>query len=441
MRDGPVGMPNPLKGLLGIGINAGLGALASWAGAGAVWVLHELGKFISYTTAPELTSHWFGSDYKTMLYLATAVILPMACIGAIQSVVRQSPALLLRSFLVHLPLAILMMFVAVQLVHLGLSLTDALSNALAGGTASTTRNLLISISDIFGKDTPSQAPAFVLFIFGIVVTVCGLILWLELVVRTAAITAATLFLPLGLATFAWPALSHWCRRLAETIAALILSKLVVVAILVLGASAVGSSVNGHGAFSAAITGIALLILSVFAPFTLFKLVPAIEGSAANHLEGARSRVSHVAGTPVRAGRMVASLAAGAAASGAGAGAAGAGAGVGAGAASGLEQGGASGPGSSALAGLRYSSNGVTADSSVKALAVQHERAEILGMPAKMIDEKIAEQRRDGASDTEAIRAVGVMIDEYAGTSSVGQGGGMAGTTRDGDAVNLQKVSM
>ena len=84
---------------------------------------------------------------------------------------------------------------------------------------------------------------------------------------------------------------------------------------------------------------------------------------------------------------------------------------------------------------------MTADSSVKALAVQHERAEILGMPAKMIDEKIAEQRRDGASDTEAIRAVGVMIDEYAGTSSVGQGGGMAGTTRDGDAVNLQKVSM
>ncbi|MCL4433806.1 MAG: hypothetical protein M1399_03425 [Actinobacteria bacterium] len=439
MRDGLVEMLNPLKGLLGIGINAGLGALASWAGAGAVWVLHELGKFMSYTTEPELTSHWFGSDYKTMLYLATAVILPMACIGAIQSVVRQSPALLLRSFLVHLPLAMLMMFVAVQLVHLGLSLTDALSNALAGGTASTTRNLLVSISDLFGKDAPSQAPAFVLFVFGVVVTVCGLILWLELVVRTAAITAATLFLPLGLATFAWPALSRWCRRLAETIAALILSKLVVVAILVLGASAVGGSVNGHGAFSAAITGIALLILSVFAPFTLFKLVPAIEGSAANHLEGARSRISHVAGTPVRAGRMVASLAAGGTASGAGAGV-GVGVGVGAGAVSGLEQGGVSGPGSSALAGLGYSSNGVTPDSSVKALALQHERAEILGMPAKMIDEKIAEQRREGASDTEAIRAVAVMIDEHAGTSPVGQGGGMAGTARDSDAVNLQKVS-
>ncbi|MHB8264199.1 MAG: hypothetical protein ACYDGY_10750 [Acidimicrobiales bacterium] len=431
-----VGMLDPLKGLLDIGINTGLGALASWAGGGAVWILHELGKFISYTTAPELTSNWFGSDYRTMLYLATAVILPMVCIGAVQSVIRQSPALLLRSFLVHLPLAILMMFIAVQLVHLGLSVTDALSNALAKGSGSTTRNLLVSISDLFAKGTGVQAPAFVLFVFGIVVTICGLILWLELVVRTAAISAATLFLPLGLATFAWPALSHWCRRLAETIAALILSKLVVVAILVLGTSAIGSSVNGRGAFSAGITGIALLILSVFAPFSLFKLVPAIESSAANHLEGARNRISHVAATPVRAGRFVAGLAASGATAGAGAGvgaAGSAGSGVGAGATgavvSGVGQSGTGGSGSSGLANIPYSSNRVMPDSTVQAMAGLHKRAGSLGISAQAIDEKVAEQRRQGASDTDTLDAVRTMIDEYAATGPVGKAASEDGTQK------------
>ncbi len=327
-------MSNPLGSLLGMGISAGFGALASWASSGSVWILHELGKFMSYTTSPEVTSSWFGGDYATMIYLAMMVVLPMFCVGAIHAVIRQSPALLLRGFLVHLPLAILMMFVAVQLVHLGLSVTDTLSNALLKSSGSTTKHLLNSAVTVFSAGSAFQAPSFVVFIFAIVVTICGFILWMELVVRSAAITVATLFFPLVLAAFTWPALSRWCRRLAETVAALILSKLVVVAILVLGVSAVGSSVGGSSSYAAGITGIALLILSVFAPFSLFKLIPAIEGSAANYLEGARGRITHTAAVPVKAGKFVTGLAltggssAGAGAAGAGtAGAGAAGAGV------------------------------------------------------------------------------------------------------------------
>ncbi|MCL5885506.1 MAG: hypothetical protein M1280_00500, partial [Actinobacteria bacterium] len=298
-------MINPLSSLMGMGISAGFGALASWASSGSVWILHELGKFMSYTTSPEVTSSWFGGDYSTMVYLAVMVALPMFCIGAIHAVIRQSPALLLRGFLVHLPLAILMMFVAVQLVHLGLSVTDTLSNALLKSSGSTTKHLLNSAITVFSVGSAFQAPSFVVFIFAIVVTICGFILWMELVVRAAAITVATLFFPLVLAAFTWPALSRWCRRLAETVAALILSKLVVVAILVLGVSAVGSSVGGGSSYAAGITGIALLILAVFAPFSLFKLIPAIEGSAANYLEGARGRITHTAAAPIRAGKFVA----------------------------------------------------------------------------------------------------------------------------------------
>ena len=53
--------------------------------------------------------------------------------GIIQSIYRQSLSSLLRSVLVNVPLAVLLTAVAVKLVQLGLSLTDAMSNAVAHG--------------------------------------------------------------------------------------------------------------------------------------------------------------------------------------------------------------------------------------------------------------------------------------------------------------------
>ncbi len=405
-------MINPLSSLMGMGISAGFGALASWASSGSVWILHELGKFMSYTTSPEVTSSWFGGDYSTMVYLAVMVALPMFCIGAIHAVIRQSPALLLRGFLVHLPLAILMMFVAVQLVHLGLSVTDALSNALLKSSGSTTKHLLNSAITVFSVGSAFQAPSFVVFIFAIVVTICGFILWMELVVRAAAITVATLFFPLVLAAFTWPALSRWCRRLAETVAALILSKLVVVAILVLGVSAVGSSVGGGSSYAAGITGIALLILAVFAPFSLFKLIPAIEGSAANYLEGARGRITHTAAAPIRAGKFVAGLAVtGGGSAGAGAAGAGAGAGVLAGAQGSsqspmdkvpfISSGGGMGAGSAGIGGVGGGSGGTGSGGTgegIGGLIPVFEEAEERGIPAGMVKDTIMNLRSQGTPE-------------------------------------------
>ena len=407
-------MINPLSSLMGMGISAGFGALASWASSGSVWILHELGKFMSYSTSPEVTSSWFGGDYSTMVYLAVMVALPMFCIGAIHAVIRQSPALLLRGFLVHLPLAILMMFVAVQLVHLGLSVTDALSNALLKSSGSTTKHLLNSAITVFSVGSAFQAPSFVVFIFAIVVTICGFILWMELVVRAAAITVATLFFPLVLAAFTWPALSRWCRRLAETVAALILSKLVVVAILILGVSAVGSSVGGGSSYAAGITGIALLILAVFAPFSLFKLIPAIEGSAANYLEGARGRITHTAAAPIRAGKFVAGLAVtGGGSAGAGVGAAGAGAGtVALAGAQGSSQspmdkvpfissGGGMGAGSAGIGGVGGGSGGTGSGGTgegIGGLIPVFEEAEERGIPAGMVKDTIMNLRSQGTPE-------------------------------------------
>ena len=123
--------------------------------------------------------------------------------------------------------------------------------------------------------------------------IVAFVLWLELAVRSAAIAAASLFLPLALVGLAWPATSHWARRLGETLAALVLSKLVIASVLALAAGLLGSSSGVSGV----VEGVALLAVAAFAPFALLKLVPAVEAGAVAHLEGLGRR-------PVRAGQQL-----------------------------------------------------------------------------------------------------------------------------------------
>jgi hypothetical protein len=96
-----------------------------------------------------------------------------------------------------------------------------------------------------------------------------------------------------MATLVWPSVAHWCRRLVETLTALILSKFVIVATLSLAAGAVGSGTAGTGdagsGFASVLAGGALLVLATFVPFSILRLIPMVEAGAVGHLEGARQR--------------------------------------------------------------------------------------------------------------------------------------------------------
>jgi len=305
---------------LGGTVSAIFDAAGQWVAGGAVWLLGQVGHVLSATTSVDLGSGWFQEHYQVMAALSAAVILPMTCAGVISAVYRQDASMLVRGLLVKLPLALLFTGVSVELVRLGLAVTDDLSaRVLSTGGVDTARVLQPVGSFLAGAGlaTAGAVPAFVIFVGALLVAVSSLALWLELVVRAAAVAAATLFLPLALAGLVWPAVSHWCRRLAETIAALVLSKLVVAAVLSLAAGAVAGGVSGvgsgdvSGGFAAVVTGIALLVIATTAPFVLLRLVPAIEAGAVLHLEGARHRLQHAAGAPVRTGAFALQLASGA----------------------------------------------------------------------------------------------------------------------------------
>lgn len=283
---------------------AALDAAGQWVVTGAVWLLGRVGQVLSATTSVGLDTAWFRTHEAVMAGLGAAVVVPMVCCAAIQAVVQQSTSMLLRSFLLYLPLSVLLTGVAVTLVRLGLALTDALSAQILAGAGVQGADALSPLGvALAGGATGPGGPGFVTFAGGLLLALAALVLWVELAVRAAAVAVAVLFLPLALAALVWPAVSHWCRRLADTLVALVLSKLVMVAVLALGLSALigglGGSADGGG-FAAVVSGLALLLLSTLAPYSLLRLVPAVEAGAALHLEAARSRL-------VAAGRSAATF--------------------------------------------------------------------------------------------------------------------------------------
>jgi len=279
--------------------DAVLSGLATWVVNGAAWLLQQMGGVISSTTSITLGAPWFVAHYQVMGGIAVVVVLPMLLASVIQAIYRQSAGILVRVALVQLPLALLLTAVVVQLTQLALSVTDALSVTVAGGTGGQLQQTLSQMAaGVTQIGLGTGAPAFALFLGALMVALGAFALWGELLVRAAAVYAAVLFLPLALASMVWPAVSHWCRRLLETLTALILSKFVIVSVLSLAVAGVAAGANGSG-FAGLLGAGALLLLATFTPFVLLRLVPLVEAGAVHQLEGARRRVQHEVTTPVR----------------------------------------------------------------------------------------------------------------------------------------------
>jgi hypothetical protein len=276
------------------GFESVLGDISQWVASGAEWLLAQVGDVLTSTTTVDVGASWFETHYGAMTALAGVVVLPLLLLSTLQAVLRRDPGQLVRSFLVQLPLALLLGVVAVQIVVLCLAATDAMSDAVAGGTGADVTSLLGGLTTgLAGAAADPTIASFVLLLLALLVAVAAFVLWLELLIRAAAVYVAVLFLPLALATLVWPAISHWCRRLVETLAALILSKFVIVATLSLAAGAVSSGTAGtgdHGSgFSAVLAGGALLVIATFVPFAILRMIPAFEAGAVGHLEGLRQR--------------------------------------------------------------------------------------------------------------------------------------------------------
>lgn len=290
---GVVGVPGAVAGQVA---DAAIVSFTGWIAGGITDLLRTVADAVFSGTEVDLFGEgeagqlWFLDHYDTMATLALAVFAPMLLLAVLQAVFSQSWGVLVRA-LTHLPVAALGTAAAVTLVQALIDITDSFSSTLLAGTRTDTENFL---SGIFEALTPTGGGGvmFGALFVGLFLAFATFVVWVELIVREAAIYLVVLFLPLGFAAYIWPALSAWLRRLVEVIVALILSKLVIAAALGLAASALA---NQEG-FAALAAGAGMFLLAAFAPFALFRLIPIGEMAVMGALEG-QGRKAVRAGTP------------------------------------------------------------------------------------------------------------------------------------------------
>jgi Putative Ig domain len=275
--------------------------VTAWVTNAAVWVTGKVGDLVERTTSPDLTAGWFEGQYGTMVTIAGALALLMLMLAVIQAVIHQDVGLLVRSAFGYLPMAFILAGVAIAGAGLLVAITDDISRAVVSGLGTDQSNsLLQAVGDAYKNalDAGSGIPLFGVFLGAIILAIGAFVLWLELIIRDAAIYVCVFFLPLTFVAMIWPATSRWARRLVELLVAIILAKFVIVAILSLASAAITNTsvVNGDGnTFERMIAGSALLVLAAWSPFALLRLIPMMEGAAAS-VVGQRSTMSAAAGS-------------------------------------------------------------------------------------------------------------------------------------------------
>jgi hypothetical protein len=263
--------------------NSAVDGITAWVADTARWIVGRVISFIDTSTTPSLDAAWFSERYRFMVGLAALIILPMLLMAAIRAVMTQDASQLIRSFLVHLPVAVLGTFAAVVITQSLLTITDSLSQAVSEGVGQDATSIFDSIGSTLGASGIPGVPSFAIFFVSLILILGSFLVWLELLVRSAALTVCVFFMPMFLAAMVWPATSRWTRRMIETLAALILSKFVIVAVISLATAALAD--HGKGGFGSLMGGTSLMLMAAFSPMALLKLMPLAESAAVGHLQG------------------------------------------------------------------------------------------------------------------------------------------------------------
>ena len=253
-----------------------LAAISAWVLGGARFALHEAAKVLSETTTPRLGASWFSAAYWRMAGIGALLTLPFLFAAAIQALVHSDLALLLRTVLGYLPLAMLVVSVAAPVTMLLLAGSDELSGLVSSAAGQPGRGAL-GLLGLAGGLGGLAGSAFLVFFLGLLAVAGAMVLWGELVMREAAVYVVVLMLPLAFAAMVWPARRMWAIRAVELLVALILSKFAMVAVLSLGGAAMGQVGHSPTAF---VVGLVLVAMGAFAPWALLRLVPLAEMGAA-----------------------------------------------------------------------------------------------------------------------------------------------------------------
>jgi len=250
---------------------AGVVAIVVGVIAGAHFALKATANAVGATTDPNLEAVWFSSSYWRMAAVAALLTVPFLFAAAVQAMLHSDLSMLIRAAFGYLPLGLLAVGVAAPVTALLLAGSDEMSSIASAAAGHAGANALAKLGTVGVVASGLSGSVFVSFFIALFTIAAAFTLWLELLIREAAVYVIVLMLPLFFAAMVWPARRIWAVRALELLVALILSKFAIVAVLSLGGAALGHTLLPG--IPTLLVGTTLVLLAAFSPWAMLRLLP------------------------------------------------------------------------------------------------------------------------------------------------------------------------
>ncbi|MEU5240544.1 hypothetical protein ACH4UR_03665 [Streptomyces lydicus] len=249
-----------------------LDSLAKGCAKAAAWIVNKLSDAVNATSQVDFTNAAFLRQYAVVFAASTVLTLVLWLLAVAKRAVRGVRLTEAISEAVgFLWLTVLASAFTPLILYTVVSATDGVTAIIAKGTGAQTDTFFGSFSQALTKGTDIGGGPIMLIVVSLVSVLAAGVLWLELVIR-----AALLYVGALLGTVVYAGLvdkNMWghVRRWAGIMIAVIMVKPVIV--IVLGIAGALSSNKGPNAISAVVSGLAIILLAIFASAVIYRFVP------------------------------------------------------------------------------------------------------------------------------------------------------------------------
>ncbi|WP_030250441.1 membrane protein [Streptomyces sp. NRRL S-455] len=278
-----------------------LSSLAKGCAEAASWTVDKLSDAVKETANVDFTNPKFLQQYAVVFAASTILTLLLWLLAVAKRAVRGVPlTTALSEAIGFLWLTVLASAFTPLILYTVVSATDGITEVLAKATGDQTDAFFGTFSEALKKGEDIGGGPIMLIVVSLVSILAAGVLWLELVIRAALLYVGALLGTVVYAGLVDKNLWGHVRRWAGIMIAVILIKPVIV--IVLGLAGALSTGDGPDAFSAVVSGLAIILLAIFASAMIYRFVPGfgdeIAGSRNNRLmQGAESKAAAVISSP------------------------------------------------------------------------------------------------------------------------------------------------
>jgi len=278
-----------------------LSSLARGCADAASWTVDQLSKAVKETANVDFTNPKFLQQYAVVFAASAVLTLLLWLLAVAKRAVRGVPLTTAISEAIgFLWLTVLASAFTPLILYTVVSATDSISDVLAKTTGNQTDTFFGTFSEALNKGDDIGGGPIMLMLVSLVSIVAAGVLYLELYLRAVLLYVGAL---LGVVVYAGLVDKNlWghVRRWAGVMIAVILVKPVIV--IVLGLAGALASDGGPDSLAAIVSGLAIILLAIFASGMIYRFVPGFGDEIANSrnnriMRGAEGKAAAVMTSP------------------------------------------------------------------------------------------------------------------------------------------------